>query len=100
MLSRHTALPPDEIELTTGMGILKTLKPLPVLSRTPLYYDIVLRPQGSCFPTFTGEEENLDVHKIQSSTKEKIIGLIDEATKKKTHSLRNIAHQFSSRANM
>jgi crotonobetainyl-CoA:carnitine CoA-transferase CaiB-like acyl-CoA transferase len=36
--TENALLPPDELELRTGVGLLRTLKPLPVLSRTPICY--------------------------------------------------------------
>lgn len=94
--SRHAALPPEEIELITGMGILKTLKLLPVLSRTPIYYETVLRPQGSCFPVFPSNEQGFDVHTIACMRKKNVMDLIDDAAKKKTQLLRTVARQSSS----
>ena len=46
-------LGPEQMEGMTGTGWLRTLRPLPVLSLTPIKYDpIFLVPMGSSVPVF------------------------------------------------
>lgn len=70
------ALPPDELVATTGMGILRTLKPLPVLSATPPKYDpIVLPARGSGLPFFPDSSKDFDVNSVEPIEK----GVLREA---------------------
>lgn len=57
------ALGPEALEGWTGMGYLRTLKPLPKMSLTPIEYKFLLVPIGSSVPAFPGEEEGYDVLK-------------------------------------
>ena len=58
-------LGPEQMEGMTGMGWLKTLRPLPVLSLTPIKYDpIFLVTMGSSIPVFPGYDDGYDVHKL------------------------------------
>jgi hypothetical protein len=63
--STTEALGPEQLEGMTGMGFLKTLKPLPSLSLTPINYEhFLLVPIGSSVPAYPGEEETYDVKKV------------------------------------
>lgn len=58
-------LGPEQMEGPTSMGWLKTLRPLPVLSLTPLKYDpIFLVTMGSSVPVFPGYDDGYDIHKL------------------------------------
>jgi hypothetical protein len=59
------ALGPEVLEGATGMGWLKTLRPLPVLSVTPTRYEYALLVSiGSSIPAYPGEEAGYDVHNL------------------------------------
>lgn len=58
-------LGPEQMEGMTGMGWLKTLRPLPVLSLTPIKYDpIFLVTMGSSKPVFPGYDDGYDINKL------------------------------------
>jgi hypothetical protein len=58
-------LGPEQMEGMTCMGWLKTLRPLPVLSLTPIKYDpIFLVTMGSSVPVFPGYDDGYDVRKL------------------------------------
>lgn len=96
--SGTSPLPPDEIELQTGIGLLRTLKPLPVLDRTPISYgNTTLDPMGSSPPVFLGDEQSFVVHKVTIIPKEKVMKSMQQATLKKTRLLQDIAAQYKSR---
>lgn len=89
--SGTSPLPPDEIELQTGIGLLRTLKPLPVLNRTPISYgNTTLDPMGSSSPVFPGDEQSFDVHKVTVIPKE-VMKSMQQAALKKTRLLQDIA---------
>lgn len=53
------------MEGMTGMGWLKTLQPLPVLSLTPIKYDpIFLVTIGSSIPVFPRYDDRYDIRKL------------------------------------
>jgi hypothetical protein len=63
--STGESLGPEELEGMTGMGLLRTLRPLPNLSLTPINYEhFLLVPIGSSVPAYPGEEEQYDVRKV------------------------------------
>nr|POF26036.1 acetyl-coa:oxalate coa-transferase [Quercus suber] len=74
-LQHHEAgiLPPHELKGHTGLGVLKTLQPLPLLSETPLSYPYgLLSVMGSDLPVFPGSATPYDVDKVEFSKKEQI----------------------------
>lgn len=94
MQSTAPALGPDELELRTGMGFLRTLRPLPVLSCTPLGYDPVrLGPMGCALPVFHGEESSYDLNNVRPMKKELVIEGMREHGVKRTEELRRVALQ-------
>jgi hypothetical protein len=90
--STASALPPDEWELQTGMGLLKTLKLLPVLDQTPISYGTtILEAMGSSLPVFPDSEETFNVHAVEATRKEEITMAMQHAATKGVDSLRRIA---------
>lgn len=70
-LSKTDPLPPLEIHAKTALGQLKTLKPLPVLSGTPIKYDpILLEPMGCSVPVFPGFESTYNIGEAKPWTRE------------------------------
>ena len=58
-------LGPEQMEGMTGTGWLRTLRPLPVLSLTPIKYDpIFLVTMGSSVPVFPEYDDGCDVRKL------------------------------------
>lgn len=85
-LLRHktSKLPPRQIQGQTGMGLLKTLQPLPLLSETPLRYEgLLLSTMGSDLPVFPGSGEEYEVQKVRANLKEDVVhGFVASVTKK------------------
>ena len=73
--SQDAASPPDTLEGWTGYGYLKTLKPLPVMSKTPIKYDpVLLVSMGSSPPYFPGFPETaIDVTQTLPRSKEEFV---------------------------
>lgn len=93
--STGTALPPDELELQTGVGLLKTLRPLPRLDQTPISYGTtVLGPMGSALPVFPGDERAFDVHGVSSMRKEDVVKSMQQSVDRRARTLRDVADQF------
>jgi hypothetical protein len=88
-------LAPDEVELRAGVGLLRTLKPLPVMEGTPIRYKpTVLDPMGSSLPVFPGEEGTYDVHGVAAMRKEEVVKSMGKATSRKADALRKIVEEF------
>ncbi|TID15664.1 hypothetical protein E6O75_ATG07992 [Venturia nashicola] len=68
------ALGPEVLEGATGMGYLRTLKPLPKMSLTPIGYEFLLVPIGSSVPAFPGQEGEYDVSKQVPREKHQALG--------------------------
>lgn len=81
---KTSKLPPRQIQGKTSMGLLKTLQPLPVLSKTPLGYgDLLLSTMGSDLPVFPGSGEEYDVENVKPNVKEDVVhGFVVAVTKK------------------
>lgn len=72
--SNAPPLLPDQIELQTGIGLLHTLKPLPVLDRTPISHgNTTLDPMGSSSPVFPSDKQSFDIHKVTVMPKEEVM---------------------------
>lgn len=86
------ALEPDELELQTSIGVLRTLKPLPTLSATPIKYDpVVLVPMGCSLPVFSGHENEYDTRSVDVMTKDKTLRSMQLGYMKRTTELKEIA---------
>lgn len=93
--STAPALPPDELELHTGMGVLRTLKPLPVMSKTPLAYDpVTLGPMGCALPVWYGDEDKYDVRSVKALKKEVVMEGMKKHGVKRTEDLKRVASQY------
>jgi hypothetical protein len=67
------ALSPEQVKIPTKMGFMKTLKPLPKLSRTPIKYEpIFLDPIGSGLPQFPGFEDEYNIDDLEPMKKEEV----------------------------
>lgn len=78
------------------MGVLETLQPLPVMSKTPLEYShILLSPIGSDLPVFPGSGASYDIDKVQTKTKEDVMHASFAAVSKKTEELKRIGESNS-----
>jgi hypothetical protein len=88
-------LPPLQMEGFTELGVLKTLQPLPTLSKTPLDYSYkLLSVMGSDLPLFPGSDTVYDVEKVQASKKEEITHSWGLATKKRVETLKHIRASY------
>jgi hypothetical protein len=88
------ALGPYEMEVLTGMGLLRTLAPLPKLSLTPIKYDpIVLVPIGSSVPAFPGQEDQYDVRRVEPKEKHQALADFSAPMAKKLTKLRGMGAQ-------
>jgi hypothetical protein len=68
------ALGPEVLEGMTGMGWLKTLRPLPSLSLTPIEYGYsLLVPIGSSIPAYPGDEDGYNVREVKPRVKEQAL---------------------------
>lgn len=93
------ALPPDEWELRTGVGVLRTLKPLPCLSDTPISYgETILQPMGSGLPVFPGEESEFNLEAVRGTPKEVVMQSVHNSAERKTLILKAVAAKYQSRA--
>lgn len=89
------ALGPEQLEGQTGMGYLKTLKPLPKLSLTPIEYKFLLVPIGSSVPAFPGDEDGYDVLKQVPREKHQAVSDFAIPLMKRLARLREIGKQGS-----
>jgi hypothetical protein len=83
-------LPPRMLTMVTGMGVLKTLQPLPVLSATPLRYDHTLSAMGSDLPLFPGSAMEYAIDEVHATKKEDIMHLFKTSTAKRLKQLKDI----------
>jgi hypothetical protein len=88
-------LPPQELTMTTGLGVLKTLQPLPVLTGTPLQYSKSLSAMGSDLPLFPGGTMIYDTAAVQPSKKEDVLRDFKRANEKKTRELKDISARWT-----
>jgi len=89
--SQTNKLPPHEVHGETNLGYLKTVGPLPVLSKTPLGYDpVLLSPLGSDIPVFPGTGAHFDVDAVKPTAKEEVMGHMVHSTNKRVAELRLI----------
>jgi crotonobetainyl-CoA:carnitine CoA-transferase CaiB-like acyl-CoA transferase len=72
--SNAEALGPEQLESVTGMGWLKTLRPLLNLSLTPIEYKFLLVPIGSSVPAYPGEKHSYDVRVQVPRKKHQAVG--------------------------
>ncbi|TLD22629.1 uncharacterized protein E2P81_ATG07822 [Venturia nashicola] len=84
------ALGPEVLEGATGMGYLRTLKPLPKMSLTPIGYEFLLVPIGSSVPAFPGQEGEYDVSKQVPREKHQALGDFAVPLMKRLTKLRGI----------
>lgn len=95
--SSTPGMPPDQMEVQTGMGFLRTLKPLPILSLTPIAYDpVVLVSMGSSLPVFPGDEDSFDIRNVHVTTKEKTIHSVRLHSAKRTTEMKEVASRYMS----
>jgi hypothetical protein len=88
------ALGPEQLEAMTGMGLLRTLKPLPKLSLTAIDYEhFLLVPIGSSVPAYPGEENGYDVKKVVPMEKHAAISAFAIPLVKKMAKLRKIGQE-------
>lgn len=94
-LSAHK-LPPKELEDRTGLGILKTLQPLPSLSKTPLEYShVVLSAMGSDLPIYPGSDALYNVKEVQPSDKEQLLKSWQSSIGRRMAELKHVAASFA-----
>ena len=99
--STGIAFPPDEWELETGIGLLKTLKPLPMLNQTPISYGkTVLEPMGSSLPLFPGYEGTFDVHAVSAMRKDEVMQSMQQAATKRADALRRVVGTSDARSSL
>ncbi|KAK4498623.1 hypothetical protein PRZ48_011282 [Zasmidium cellare] len=88
-------LPPRQLQGGTALGFLKTLQPLPLLSKTPLEYShLLLSPMGSDLPVFPGSGDSYNVDQVQPNLKENVVHSFNESVTKKTEDLKRVAAAF------
>lgn len=98
-LSQNTSgkLPPRELQESTSLGVLKTLQPLPLLSRTPLEYSkVLLSPLGSDLPVFPGSDTGYDVGGVQATKKHDLTSFMAVSTEKRMGDMKRIGVKYSS----
>jgi CoA-transferase family III len=90
-LAREHALPPEQLVISTKMGIMKTLTPLPKLSKTPIKYNpIFLDPIGSSIPEYPGYEDGYNVEELEPMKKENVGMMMGLSMRKRLNYLRKI----------
>ena len=83
--------PPHQLTGSTGVGGLKTLRPLPVLSATPLDYShVILSAMGSDLPVFPGIGAIYDIEKVHLSTKEEVLVPWESSLKERMTRLKEV----------
>jgi hypothetical protein len=88
-------LPPETIEAQTGLGYLKTLKPLPKMSGTPIQYEYeLLVPMGSSIPCFPGFEDDYDVRGREPMLKEDVLHIVGRPALVRMEQLRRAGIEF------
>jgi len=98
--STNEALAPEQLEGMTGMGWLKTLRPLPSLSLTPIEYEhYLLVPIGSSVPAYPGKETEYDVRKVVPRVKDRAIGDFSIPLLKRMARLRKIGTEGLAKSN-
>jgi len=101
-LCKASPNPPLPLELETGLGLLRTLNPLPELSLTPVKYDpVTLAAMGSSLPVFPGDEIGYlgdeigyNVGKAKPMRKEEVLAGMQKAIVKKMERLKQVAALF------
>lgn len=89
--AKGEVLPPEQLVVSTKMGVMKTLAPLPKLSKTPIKYDpIFLEPIGSGFPEYPGFEDGYNVEKLEPMKKERVGVMMGLAMRKRLKYLRDL----------
>lgn len=97
-LERHqtSKLPPEELRGQTGLGILKTLRPLPSLSITPLEYThVLLSVMGSDLPVFPGSGTTYNTETVQANKKEELLRSWKSSTEKRVANLKHVAAGYT-----
>ncbi|KAF2174289.1 hypothetical protein M409DRAFT_16552 [Zasmidium cellare ATCC 36951] len=90
--NRTEKLPPRELQGATALGFLKTLQPLPLLSKTPLEYgQLLLSPMGSDLPIFPGSRDSYKIDRVMANLKEDVVRSFTTSVTKKTEDLKRIA---------
>jgi hypothetical protein len=85
------ALAPVQLEVATKMGVMRTLKPLPVLSRTPIKYDpIFLDPIGSGLPQYPGFEDEYRIGDVEVMKKEQVGVMTGLSMRNRLNALRKL----------
>lgn len=93
--NKASKLPPHELKAQTKVGLLKTLQPLPVLSKTPLCYrNLVLSPMGSDPPLFPGSRATYDVDKVKANRKDELLHWWNFSITEKMDNLRQIGSKI------
>jgi hypothetical protein len=94
--STSPAIPPDDLEFQTGIGLLKTLNPLPVLSLTPIECNaMTLVPMGSSFPVFSSDEDKFDIPKTQHLIKKELLRSMQKHGTKRNKDLKEVTAQYN-----
>lgn len=85
-------LPPRKLTGMTGMGWMKTLQPLPILSGTPLEYShLLLSTMGSDLPVFPGSDMSYDIDHADYMKKDEVLGPWERSIQKRAEKLKRIA---------
>jgi hypothetical protein len=88
---RNKALAPEQLKVSTKMGVMKTLKPLPILSRTPIKYEpIFLDPIGSGLPQYPGFEDEYNIDEVELMKKEEVGVMIGLSMRNRLNALRKL----------
>lgn len=100
--NKGIAMPPLSLQVQTGLGLLKTLAPLPIMSSTPAKYDpIVLVPLGSSLPVFASKEDHYNAEKQSNNAvdKETTVKSASKHVNERTLKLKQVAEQALSQGN-
>jgi hypothetical protein len=85
------ALAPEQLVVQTKMGVMKTLRPLPVLSATPIEYEpIFLEPIGSGLPEYPGYEDGYKIEDVEVMKKEEVGVMIGLSMRNRLNALRKL----------
>lgn len=96
-LSSHKTakLPPKELSGQTGLGLLKTLQPLPEMNLTQLSYsDNLLSVMGSDPPVFPVSGAHYDIEKVVANKKEDLMKSFAVSSKKRTAHIKHVLASF------